>query len=265
MVVNLTRLLFAVLMLSSAHFFLYGDFLPLQVESFRWGWLSVSSILGLVVGDSALFQAFVLLGPRLSTLMMSLTPIFTTFLGWLIFGETVSGVEFAGIMLTMSGVAWVVTERRSGQVVVENKQYGLGIVFGLTGALGQSAGLITAKFGLVDKFPPISATVIRMLVAMVILWGVAAFRGRIGSTISQWRNTKALSAIFGGSLVGPFIGVWLSLVAIQLARVGIASTLMALPPVILIPLSYVLLKESVSLRSIVGTVVALIGVALIFV
>lgn len=262
--VNLSRLLFAFIIMASTHWLLFGSLLPLQAEPFRWGWLALSSLLGLVVGDGSLFQAFVLLGPRLSTLIMALVPIFSTFLGWLFFGETVSGIELSGIALTVSGVAWVVSEKRSGQTQVANKQYGLGIFFGLMGALGQASGLIAAKFGLAGDFSAASATVIRMMVAMLFLWSVATLRRRVGHTIRQWQDRKILAAILAGTLVGPFIGVWLSLVAIQWARVGIASTLMALTPIIIIPISYFMFKEAITLRSIGGTLIALSGVALIF-
>jgi drug/metabolite transporter (DMT)-like permease len=227
-------------MMSSAHFLLEGSFLPTWAEPYRWGWLGLSSLLGLVVGDSGLFQAFVLLGPRLSTLIMAMVPIFSTFLGWLFFRETVTGVELTGILLTVGGVAWVVSEKRSNRTVVENKQYGWGIFFGLVGALGQASGLIAA------------------------LWSIASLRGRVGFTLKQWRNKTAFAAILFGAMIGPFIGVWFSLTAIQLARIGIASTLMALTPIILIPLSYFILKERISLRAVAGTIVALTGVALIF-
>lgn len=166
--------------------------------------------------------------------------------------------------MTVSGVAWVVSEKRPGRSQVANKQYSLGILFGLVGALGQASGLITAKFGLTGDFPPASANVIRMLVAMLVMWGVAALRGRIGYTVKQWHNRKALLAIFAGACFGPVIGVSLSLTAIQLTRVGIAATLMALTPIILIPLSFLIFREWITLRSIVGTVVAVAGVALIF-
>ena len=106
--------------------------------------------------------------------------------------------------------------------------------------------------------------VIRLLVAMTILWSIAIVRGQAVLTIRQWRNRRALAGIFGGTVMGPFIGVWLSLTAIQLTRVGIASTLMALTPIIMIPLSYFLFKESISFRGVVGTTAAVIGVALIF-
>jgi drug/metabolite transporter (DMT)-like permease len=240
--------LFALLIMATVHFLLFGAFLPLEAQPYRWWWLALSGLLGLVVGDSGLFQAFVLIGPRLATLIMALVPIFSTFLGWLVFSEVVTTVELAG----------------PGRSRVADKQYTLGILFGLMGALGQASGLIAAKFGLVGDFPPASANVIRLLVATLVLWGVAALRGRLGYTVKQWQHKKASAFILAGTLFGPVIGVWLSLTAIQLTRVGIAATLMALTPIILIPLSFLIFNERVTLRSIVGTIAAVAGVALIF-
>lgn len=264
-VVNRTRLVFALLFITITHLILQKSLFPFDAEPFRWGWLALSSILGLVLGDTFLFRAYVLVGPRLSMLMMASVPILSTFMAWLFLGETVSSLELFGIFTAVAGIAWVVTERQSGQVVVQEKQYRAGLFFGFLGALGQSANLITAKFGLVDDFPTISATQIRILVALMILWSVAALRGQVGQTVHLWRNRQAFPAIIAGTVVGPFLGIWFSLIAVQLTRVGIASTLMALPPVILIPLGYVIYGERVSRRGVVGTLAAFAGVALIFI
>ncbi|MBK8987133.1 MAG: DMT family transporter [Chloroflexi bacterium] len=263
-VVNRSRLLFALFFLSIAHYLLEGAFFPTGVELFRWQWLALSAVLGLALGDTFLFHAYVLVGPRLSMLMMSSVPIFSLLFGWLLFGEVVSLAELVGVLLAVGGMAWVVTEKHTGLTVVENKQYWRGLGFALAGALGQVANLVTARYGLVGGFPTISATMIRILVAAVLLWGVAAFRGEIRSTLGQWRNRQALPAMIGGSFVGPFLGIWLSLTAVQLTRLGIASTLMALPPVLLIPVEYLVYRRPVSARGMVGTAVAFIGVALIF-
>jgi drug/metabolite transporter (DMT)-like permease len=169
----------------------------------------------------------------------------------------------AGILLAVAGIGWVVTEKR-GRTQVENKDYSRGILFGLAGALGQVLNLVTARYGLVGDFPTISATIIRILIALVILWTVAALRRQVRFTFRQWRDLVALRALIAGSFVGPFLGIWLSLVAVQNARLGIASTLMALPPVLLIPIEYVVYKQKISRRGIVGTAVAITGVALIF-
>lgn len=263
-VVNRSRLVFAFLFLSLTHLLLEGSLFPLHAEPFRWGWLALSSVLGLVLGDTFLFQAYVLIGPRLAMLLMATVPIYSTLFGWLLFGETVSGMELAGIALAVGGIGWVVTEKRSGFTVVENKQYKKGLLMGLLGALGQVANLVTAKYGLVGDFSTLSATLMRISVAVLTLWTIALLRGQVGHSLRQWRNKPAFRAMIGGAIAGPFLGIWLSLLAISMARLGIAATLMALPPVLLIPLEYVVYKRRVSRRGMVGTAVAMLGVALLF-
>ena len=263
-VVNRSRLLFAFIFLSFAHLILQGTLFPWDAQPFRWFWFAISSILGLVLGDTFLFQAYVLIGPRLSMLLMSTVPIYSVIFGWLLFGEQISSVELAGILLAVSGIAWVVSEKRAQQTVVENKQYRKGIIFGLAGALGQVANLVTARYGLVGGYPAISASIIRILIAMIILWLVAAVTRQVRYTLEKWRDRKAFRAIVAGAFVGPFLGIWLSLIAVQNARLGIAATLMALPPILLIPIEYIAYRQRASRRAIVGTVVAILGVALIF-
>lgn len=262
--VNRSRLIFAFLFLTISHWFIMGQFFPIDAEPFRWFWLGVSSILGLVLGDTFLFKSFVMLGPRLSTLMLSAVPIITTLFGWLLFDELVSRFELLGIILAVGGIAWVVTEKQPSRTVVENKLYKQGLFFGLLGALGQVLNLVTARYGLVDDFPTISATVMRIFIALIVLWGIAIVRGQVRSTLRHWKNRQAFPALIGGSIAGPFLGIWLSLVAIQYTRLGIASTLMALPPIILIPVEYIVYKKPVSKRGIIGTLVAFLGVSLIF-
>ena len=263
-VVNRSRLLFALVLLAVAHWALEGRLFPTGVEPFRWGWLGVSSLLGLVLGDAFLFRAYVLIGPRLAMLLMSTVPIFSVIFGWLLFGEAVSGLETAGILLAVAGVGWVVTEGQTNAQPADRRVYRRGLLFALLGALGQVANLVTARYALVGDFPALSATLIRIAIAVVIVWVLAALRGQAGDTIRQWGDRRALRAMAAASLVGPFLGIWLSLIAVQHARLGIAATLMALPPVLLIPLEYALFRQRVSSRGLVGTLIALGGVALLF-
>ena len=197
-------------------------------------------------------------------LLMSTVPIFSAVFGWLLFGEAVSGLETAGILLAVAGVGWVVTEGQTNAQPADRRVYRRGLLFALLGALGQVANLVTARYALVGDFPALSATLIRIAIAVVIVWVLAALRGQAGDTIRQWGDRRALRAMAAASLVGPFLGIWLSLIAVQHARLGIAATLMALPPVLLIPLEYALFRQRVSSRGLVGTLIALGGVALLF-
>jgi drug/metabolite transporter (DMT)-like permease len=124
---------------------------------------------------------------------------------------------------------------------------------------------VVAKRGLVGDFPALSATLIRMITATAIIWLLALLRGQIGPTWRALEDRQMRLWLAGGAFIGPFIGVWLSLFAVRNAPVGIASTLMALSPIILIPFDHWVFDETITLRSIVGTVVALGGAAVIFV
>ncbi len=264
MVLNRTRLLFAILFLSIAHWITLGIPLPLNAEPQRWLWLGLSGVVGLVLGDMFLFQAFVWIGPRLSLLVMSLVPIFAAFLAWIYLGESLGWGKIVGVVITMAGIAWVVLAQ-NGANKAANPNYVRGILYGLVGAIGQAAGLILAKNGLGGEFSPISANIIRMISAAVILWIITFIQGQAKSTIQTVAgNRLGLLHTILGSLFGPFLGVSLSMLAIQRAQVGVASTLMALPPVFLLPISYVVFKERYGWGVIVGTFVAIIGVAVLF-
>jgi drug/metabolite transporter (DMT)-like permease len=254
----------AVVFLSVTHFLVLGSWLPDQPGLYRWFWLGISGIIGLVLGDGFLFQAFVLIGPRRSMLLMALVPIISTLMAWLFLGETLGAIEMVAIGLTVGGVAWVVSEREANGVRVDRRRYWLGVLAGLAGAFGQALGLVASKKGMVGDFSPLSATLMRMIVAAAVIWGFALLRGRAGPTFRALTDRRASVAILGGAIAGPFLGVWLSLIAVNLTQVGIAATLMALSPIFLLLPSHWIFKEWVGARAVIGTFVAIGGVALIF-
>jgi drug/metabolite transporter (DMT)-like permease len=166
-------------------------------------------------------------------------------------------------------VAWVVTERISPKAIVraeENPRVFLyGVLFGLGGAFGQAVGLVFSKLGLDGDFSALSGNVIRLLIASVVIWAFTALTGHARRNfVSIRQQPRAMIGICMGALIGPFFGVTLSLIAVQRAPVGIASTLMALTPVALIPISFFIYGEQVGWRAVVGTLLAVAGTAVIF-
>jgi drug/metabolite transporter (DMT)-like permease len=100
---------------------------------------------------------------------------------------------------------------------------------------------------------------------MIFLWVITLFMGQAKQTIEKvFVSSRIIMTIAGGTVIGPFLGVWLSQIAIQKTYVGIASTLMALTPIIILPISKWYYKEQVSSRAVIGTLIALFGVGIIF-
>jgi drug/metabolite transporter (DMT)-like permease len=258
------RLIIALIYLLIINLLLYGQPLPLDAGIERWVWLSLSGVIGLALGDMFLFRAYEHIGARLGMLLMSLAPVIGALLAWLLFGETLRPGQIAGIAITLSGIAWVVSTRpaeNSNQPHID----GRGLLFGALAATGQAVGLVLSKQGMTGDFSPFAANAIRMLAAMAVFW-LMTFAQRQGrETIEAVsHNRSALKLIAVGAFIGPVLGVSASLLAVQHTEVGVASTLMALPPVFLLPLSYFIFKERFGWQTVAGTLVAMAGVALLF-
>jgi drug/metabolite transporter (DMT)-like permease len=268
-VVNRVRLLVAWVAVAALHLLIYGTVFPFDAGAERLGVLGVSGFIGFVLGDAFLFQAFVLIGPRLATLMMALAPVLTTLLAWLALEEQLLPRELIGIAVTIAGIAYVVTDRRAGgesmQAAPGTRAYWVGILCGLGGAIGQALGLILSKQGLSGDFPALSGNLIRLTSATVCIWALALVMGQARPTLQRMTSTPdALKFILAGSLLGPVLAVTLGLYSVQHIPAGISSTLQSLMPIFLIPISYLFFREVPSQRGVVGTVVALAGTAMLF-
>lgn len=115
-----------------------------------------------------------------------------------------------------------------------------------------------------EGFSPFQANAIRMLAAVIFMVGWTVVEGQVGTTIETIRQQpKTLWLVALGAMLGPVLGVSASLLAVQNAEIGVASTLMALPPVIVL-ISYFVFKEKIGWQGIAGTFLAIIGVAVLF-
>jgi drug/metabolite transporter (DMT)-like permease len=263
-VTNRLRLTFALIFLVILNLIFFREPLPFSAESSRWIWLALSGVIGLSLGDAFLFQALVSIGPRLGTLLLSLAPIFGSILAWIFFGEILNFWQIAGILVALAGIAWVVLSHE-GPPGTPRGHTRRGVVFGVLAGLGQAIGLVLSKQGMFGDFSPFQANAIRMLAAVIFIWVWALIGGKVKSTFTALREKpRALPLIALGALLGPLLGVSASLLAVQHAEIGVASTLMALPPVIILPISYLVFKERIGWQGILGTILAIAGVAILF-
>jgi len=265
--VNRARLLIAIVLVMGLHWLILGQPLPLDATPDAVFWLGISGFIGLALGDASLFQAFVMIGPRISMLIMSLAPVLGAILAWLLLGETLTLQELIGILLAVGGIAWVVSEREGKQKVSEPthqpRHYLIGLLFAFGGATGQASGAVLSKIGLANDFSPLSGNLIRIAAALIAIWLFSALRGQLKGNYQALRaHPRAVLFLFAGAVTGPVVGVWLSLIAFQRASIGIASALIALTPIFLLPIGSFVFKERITVQAIIGTLVAFAGTLL---
>jgi drug/metabolite transporter (DMT)-like permease len=232
--------------------------------------MGLSGIVGLGIGDFGLFAAYVTIGPRRSVLMQASAPIFASLGAYFMLGETFSSVAILGIAITLSGIVVVLLEKEeeSEGKLAARKRRTLGVFFGLISAMGQGFGVVLSKKGMyLDvsvAMNPLSAALIRMMLAGVFVWTCALFAGKLPELRLAVKNKEGIKYAAAGALVGPFVGMTLSMVAVADTQTGIAQTLMSLTPVIIIPVIWIIYRERTNWRGIIGAVIAVIGVAILF-
>jgi drug/metabolite transporter (DMT)-like permease len=258
--VNLIRLLLAFVFLSLMSYFINGHFFPFNATASAWIWLMLSGVAGFLIGDLLLFQAFVVIGSRTSMLMMTLVPVFTAVLGKMILGEELAVTAFAGMFLTLSGIIFVVSGKKDPNSRPVTR-YGLMLALG--GAIGQALGLVLSKLGMKD-YSAVSSTQIRVIAGIIGFSIIFTMLKKWPLILSSVKNIPAMKRITTGAFFGPFLGVTLSLIAVQNTNSGIAATLMALTPVFILAPSRFIFKEKIKIREIAGAFIAFSGVAVIF-
>jgi len=267
--VNLIRLVLALVFYTLYLKITRGTFFPLDAGQERWLWLSLSGLVGFVFGDLLLFQSYVVISARVSMLVMSLTPPLAAITGWFVLDESLSLMNWIGMAVTLAGISIVILKREKQS---ENGEKGRrittayswkGILLAFGGAVGQAVGLVLSKKGMGDynAFGSAQIRVISGIAGFTVLFFIMNKWGKVAQAL---KHGFAMKRIALGSVFGPFLGVSFSLIAIQHTKAGIAATIMAIVPVLIIPPSILLFKEKVNWKEILGSIVTVGGVALFF-
>jgi drug/metabolite transporter (DMT)-like permease len=261
--VNIIRLAFALVFLSLFGLISRGLAMPTDAGNHQWIWLSLSGLVGFVFGDYFLFHSYRLISSRIAMLIMTFVPPVTALLGFLFLNERMSWMHLAGMTLTVSGIVITIFGREKGKKI--KLKYPLkGLFYAFLGVLGQAGGLVLSKYGMQD-YDAFASTQIRIIAGFIGFSIIILLWGKLPLIIGAFKNTKALWGITSGSFFGPFLGVSFSLVAIQYTSTGIAATLMAIVPILIIPPAALFFKQKVGLLDYIGALVSVFGVALFFV
>jgi len=262
LVVNQVRIVAAVLLLAALHVAWLGNLWPWELTAPQQGWLALSGLIGLTLGDLCHFRALREIGPRLGLLLHGTWPVMAAILAWTVRGEQPGFHEGLGIALVVVGTGVVVTGG-DRQWSAGLRAPAFAIALGLLGALGQAVGAVLAKDILADGAHALSSTLVRIAAgaAGMLLITVAAGRGR--AVLASLHNRPAQRNIAIGTVLGPVLGVWLSMVALQGTSTGTAAALMATAPIWMLPIGRFAYGSKLTWRAVLGTAVAVAGSVLL--
>ncbi len=233
-----------------------------QLDSRAWIWLSLSGLVGLVIGDTFYFRSLQILGPRRALILACLSPLFATVLGIVFLDEILHTLVVAGILLTVTGVITVVADRRADAESpgLMPGSFAAGITAGICGSLCQSVGGLFSVMGMKFCFP-LEATFIRLLFAAITcVFLLLVTRDANRTPTKTVFSMKFIRVLVPATMLGTWLGVWLSQVAYKNTALALAQTLLATCPLFAIPVMWILYRHKANLLAILGTIAAIIGI-----
>lgn len=275
---NFFRMVLSAILLAGLLWIVIGHPYPAFADGKTWLWMGLSALVGYVFGDFCLFNSYIVIGARFGQLFMTLAPPFAAIAGWALLGETLSWKSWLAMAVTLTGIAISILNRGRDGHSLTLKLPVKGVLLGIGAGLGQGVGLVLSKIGMqhyAAALPadapasfswamPFASTMIRSLTGMVGFFVLMALMRKLPELRAALHNREGMKYTGLTTLFGPFIGVSLSLMAVQYARAGIASTLMALTPVLILFPYALIYKQKITPKEILGVIVSMTGVALFF-
>ena len=218
--VNLIRLFMAIFLLGIYTWISRGLFLPLDASFHQWKWLIISGLVGFSLGDLFLFEAYVRIGARLSSLIMSFTPPIAGIIGWLVMDERLSMLNIIGMAVTLTGIVLVITQRKNrnpdpsriAEAPPKKKRLSysvVGIMLAFGGAAGQATGLVLSKFGMQD-YNAFAATQIRVIAGTVGFTVLFFILNRWRKVFTALKNKDAMKRVYIDAFFGTYLSVGIS-------------------------------------------------------
>jgi drug/metabolite transporter (DMT)-like permease len=273
---NVARMTLSVVMLGILLWIFTGTPYPTDADAQTWLWLALSGFVGYVLGDFCLYNCYNLIGARYGQLLMTLAPPSASLFGWVMLGEKMTFMPLLGMTISIIGI--IIAIHRPQKTIEQNpKLSGKGILYGIGAGVGQGIGLVLSSKGLhcysevVDSsnisvnIMSFEGTFIRAIAGVIgfAIW--TSFKYSIPKFWESVTRTKALPHTIIATITGPFVGVGLSLAATQYTSAGIAQTIMSLTPVFILLPTYLVYRQRITIREILGAVIAVAGVTLFFV
>ena len=259
---NLLRLL-GIIVIFSPYVFLRWQ--PLYFENSIFLAIFLSSVIGIIIGDTFLFICLKRLGPRRQALLFSMQIPFTIVLAEIFLQSLPSITELVGCVLIFSGILIAIQFNRSipndDLENIQGNKY-TGLLAGIGLALCQSIGIILMKPAL-GSTDPIIVSYLRIIIAAVIMFGSLFFikNNRLWEKMKDYKKT--IFSIFLG-FMGMGVGMTMLIYALKFGNPGVISTLSSTMPIMIIPILWIITKNYAGHLAVIGAALTCLGAGIIF-
>ena len=197
-------------------------------------------------------------------LIMTLAPPLAAIFGYFILGESLNIMQMTGMIIVISGISMAIFNRPVKGERLSIKISPAGLLFAFIGALGQGLGIVLSKYGM-EGYDPFASTQIRIIAGAAGFAIIITLLRRWGNVAAALKNPSAMKPLALGAFFGPFLGISFSLLSVKHTQAGIASTIMAIVPVLILAPSAWLYREKITAVEIAGAVISVAGVAFFFI
>lgn len=228
--------------------------------------LVLSGVIGIFVGDTALFAAMNRLGPRRAGVLFATHSLFSVVLAYFFLGETQWGWTLIGSSLLISGVmvAILFGKRKTELHAWESKQTELrsGIALGLLAALCQAIATLMLKPVMTTDIDPVAASAVRMTSAFMLHQIVFMLGFKVAKAYMPL-TAKVFMLVLVNAALSMVLGMTLILQALKYGDAGMVAILSSVSPVMILPLLWLVYKRSPALGAWLGALLTLLGTILI--
>lgn len=231
------------------------------------GLLAGSGVIGIALGDTAMFAALNRLGAQITSSCQCLAPPIAAIIAMWILGETLTLREALGMLVTAAGVAGIILmSRRQGAQLAEVPKLTvvLGVGLALLAALCQGAGIVMSRQAL-QSVDVIYGTLARIAPALLVLGILMLWSGKTEQLRTLVKDPRRATMLALASFAGTCIGLILMSAGVKYAKAGIAAALNSTCPIWIIPIAHFVLKERVTWPTAACTCVAVAGIVMMLV
>lgn len=237
----------------------------------------VSGFFGIGLGDTGYFQALPRLGSRRAVLLTQcFIPLFAILIEWLWLGTRLTGIELLCIATILTGVAIALAPGDHAKILP--RQLWLGISFCAFAGLCSAFGAVLSRKAYfvahdAGEFPDPGTTGYQRVLGGLLIPAIILIVAKSRSAhahggifeektfhVSREKWKRIWPWVLGNSLAGQTLGVTCVQWALEKTPTGIVMAVVATTPLILLPMTRIVEKEKIGIRSLVGALIAVAGV-----